>query len=237
MKAKTSALVRTALDELLPSSAAGELVGVSCLARGADSLFAEAVPALGGQLAAVIPSRDYRWTRVRPEHAPVFGPLVEAASRQAYEAANSVLVERADRLVAVWDGTPATGRGGGTADTVFEASAAGVPVDVVWPDGPSAPAGSTTRAPPTVTRVQVPRNRRRAARRLRMLRGVVGMHGLERQTTGDPLSRDVPGGGVVRARGACGSAGVVGGHGVAVRRFPGDVVGVGVRVCGLALVA
>lgn len=136
MKAKASALVRTALDERLPSSAAaGELGGVSCLARGADSLFTEAVLALGGQLAAVIPSRDYRWTRVRPEHAPVFGPLVEAASRQAYEAANSVLAERADRLVTVRDGTPPTGRGGGTADTMFEARAAGVPVDVVWPDG------------------------------------------------------------------------------------------------------
>lgn len=85
LTAKTSALVRTAPDELLPRSAAGELVGVSCLAWGADCLFAEAVLALGGQLAAVIPSRDYRWTQVRPEHAPVFDRLVEAASRQAYE--------------------------------------------------------------------------------------------------------------------------------------------------------
>ena len=147
LTAKTSALVRTALDELLRRYAAdGELVGVSCLARGADSLFAEAVLAAGGRLAVVIPSRDYRRARVRPEHAPVFDRLVEAAhdivvlpietaGRQAYEAANSVLVERADRLVAVWDGTPPTGRGGGTADTVLEARAAGVPVDVVWPDG------------------------------------------------------------------------------------------------------
>jgi hypothetical protein len=60
---------------------------------------------------------------------------IETAGRQAYEAANSVLVERADRLVAVWDGTAPTGGGGGTADTVREARAAGAPVDVVWPDG------------------------------------------------------------------------------------------------------
>ncbi|MGW1616248.1 hypothetical protein ACWCQZ_43740 [Streptomyces sp. NPDC002285] len=147
LTAKTSALVRTALDELLRRYATdGELVGVSCLARGADSLFAEAVLAVGGQLTVVIPSRDYRRARVRPEHAPVFDCLVEAAhdivvlpietaGRKAYEAANSVLVERADRLIAVWDGTPPTGRGGGTADTVLEARAAGVPVDVVWPAG------------------------------------------------------------------------------------------------------
>jgi len=59
----------------------------------------------------------------------------ETAGRQAYEAANAVLVERADRLVAVWNGEPPTGRGGGTADTVLEAQAAGLVVDVVWPEG------------------------------------------------------------------------------------------------------
>lgn len=147
LTAETAVLVRAALDELLRRHAGdGELVGVSCLARGADTLFAEAVLAVGGRLAVVIPSRDYRRARVRPDHAPVFDHLVKAAEdvvvlpietagRKAYEAANSVLVERADRLVAVWDGTPPTGRGGGTADTVLEARAAGVPVDVVWPEG------------------------------------------------------------------------------------------------------
>lgn len=147
LTAETAVLVRTALEELLrPHADDGELVGVSCLARGADCLFAEAVLAVGGRLAVVVPSRDYRRTRVRPDQAPVFDRLVEAAydvvvlpidtaGRHAYEAANSVLVERADRLMAVWDGTPPTGRGGGTADTVLEARAAGVPVDVVWPDG------------------------------------------------------------------------------------------------------
>lgn len=44
-------------------------------------------------------------------------------------------MERADRLVAVWDGTPPSGKGGGTADTVESARAAGLPVDVVWPTG------------------------------------------------------------------------------------------------------
>jgi hypothetical protein len=46
-----------------------------------------------------------------------------------------VPVKRADRLVAVWNGEPPSGKGGGTADTVIEAREAGLPVDVVWPDG------------------------------------------------------------------------------------------------------
>lgn len=140
-------LIRTALDDLLkPYTDDGRLVGVSCLAKGADSVFAEAVLAAGGRLIAVIPSQDYRRNQVGPDHAPLFDRLVEAAEevlvlprrtadRQAYEAANTVLVERADRLVAVWNGEPPTGKGGGTADTVLEARAAGIPVDVVWPDG------------------------------------------------------------------------------------------------------
>jgi hypothetical protein len=140
-------LIRAALDDLLARCAAdGDLVGVSCLAAGADSLFAEAVLAAGGRLVAVIPSHDYRRAKVGPAHAPLFDHLVESAhevlvlsrdtaDRQAYEAANAVLVERADRLVAVWNGEPPSGRGGGTADAVLDARAAGVPVEVVWPAG------------------------------------------------------------------------------------------------------
>ncbi|QFQ98932.1 hypothetical protein F9278_25380 [Streptomyces phaeolivaceus] len=142
------ALVRTALNDLLRPYAGdgGPLVGVSCIAEGADTLFAEAVLAAGGRLVVVVPARDYRRNVVGPEQRASYDLLVEAAEevvllphetsdRQAYEAANAVLVERADRLVAVWDGAPPTGRGGGTADAVLEARAAGVPVDVVWPDG------------------------------------------------------------------------------------------------------
>jgi hypothetical protein len=143
---ETIPLIRTALDDLLKQYADDtRLVGVSCIGKGADSLFAEAVLAAGGHLTVVVPSRDYRRNKVEPDHAALFDHLVEAAeevlvlphetaNRQAYEAANSVLVERADRLVAVWNGEPPTGKGGGTADTVLEAREAGIPVDVVWPD-------------------------------------------------------------------------------------------------------
>lgn len=59
----------------------------------------------------------------------------ETANRDAYEAANRELLTRADVLVAVWDGSPPSGKGGGTADTVQDARAAGLPVEVVWPEG------------------------------------------------------------------------------------------------------
>ncbi|WP_306317461.1 MULTISPECIES: hypothetical protein [unclassified Streptomyces] len=143
----TVQLVRAALDTLLERCAQdGPLAGVSCLAAGADTVFAEAVLAAGGRLTVVLPSRDYRRHVVGPAHAPAFDRLVEAADdvvvlpyetadRQAYEAANAALLERADRLVAVWNGAPPTGKGGGTADAVLAARAAGVPVDVVWPPG------------------------------------------------------------------------------------------------------
>ncbi|MGW6741854.1 hypothetical protein ACWGDX_14200 [Streptomyces sp. NPDC055025] len=139
------ALVRGALREVLVAYR-GDLTGVSCIAAGADSLFAQEVRALGGRLVVVIPSRDYREKKVKPDHAPVFDLLVreaaevvvmpyETANRAAYEGANAELLKRADRLVAVWNGEPPTGKGGGTADVVIEAREAGLPVDVVWPDG------------------------------------------------------------------------------------------------------
>ncbi|MFF8537349.1 hypothetical protein ACF07B_36185 [Streptomyces sp. NPDC015532] len=140
-------LVRDALREVLkPHAASGGLVGLSCIAKGADSIFAEVVLELGGSLAVVVPSADYRENKVKPDHVETFDRLTAAAdqvdvldhdtaNRAAYEDANRTLLERADHLVAVWSGEPPSGNGGGTADTVLEARAAGLPVDVVWPEG------------------------------------------------------------------------------------------------------
>ncbi|SFD14727.1 hypothetical protein [Streptomyces aidingensis] len=144
--AETEPLVRAALKELLAGHDPAELVGVSCIAAGADALFAEAVLEIGGRLAVVLPSRDYRARKVKPEHAALFDRLAaaadevlvmpcETADRAAYEAANEVLLGRADRLVAVWNGAPPGGKGGGTADVVMAARERGLPVDVVWPEG------------------------------------------------------------------------------------------------------
>jgi hypothetical protein len=141
----TVPLVGAALRGLLTASPPAELVGVSCLAAGADTLFAEAVLETGGRLVVIVPSQDYRARKVSPEEAPAYDRLLRAADevvtlpfersgRDAYEAAGKELLRRADRLVAVWDGQPPNGKGG-TADVVHTARAAGIPVDVVWPDG------------------------------------------------------------------------------------------------------
>ncbi|MGO4421750.1 hypothetical protein AB4Z54_24350, partial [Streptomyces sp. MCAF7] len=105
-------LVREELDKILSAYESSRLIGVSCIARGSDSLFADAVLAVGGRLVVVVPSRDYRQAKVKPDHAATFDRLMGAAdevlvmpyatgNREAYEAANAVLLERADRLVAV----------------------------------------------------------------------------------------------------------------------------------------
>ncbi|MFF4051958.1 hypothetical protein ACFYZ5_35480 [Streptomyces chartreusis] len=140
-------LVRESLRETLkPYAAKGGLVGVSCIAKGSDSIFAEVVLELRGSLVAVIPSKDYRQNKVKPDHAATFDRLIDAAdevivldnetaNRAAYEDANRTILQRAERLVAVWNGEPPSGKGGGTADTVLEAREVGLPVHVVWPQG------------------------------------------------------------------------------------------------------
>ncbi len=138
----TAELVREAIADLI--AGAPDLVGISCIARGADTVFAEAVLAAGGQLEVVVPSRDYREAKVKPDDAERFDALIAKASlvrvmdfdtagRDAYEAANEVLVGDTDRLIAVWDGKVSERAGTGT--VVELARTRGVPVDVVWPAG------------------------------------------------------------------------------------------------------
>lgn len=141
----TVALVTEALRAALKPHADGELTGVSCLARGADSLFAQVIIDLGARLEVILPSADYRATKVKPDHAPLFDRLLAQATtvrtmpfdthgREAYIAANEAVLSSVDHLIAVWDGQPPTGVGG-TADTVADARQRALPVTVIWPEG------------------------------------------------------------------------------------------------------
>ncbi|MFG2292347.1 hypothetical protein [Streptomyces sp. NPDC048603] len=156
ISAGSLAPIRQAVDSVLARYPADALVGLSCLAEGADALFAAAVLAAGGRLEVVLPSADYRARMVAPHYAGEFDLLCGAASavkvmpyRQAstaaYAAANRVLLARAQLLVAVWDGLP--GGRGGTADTVAAARTAGLPVEIVWPPGASRPEPPGRRTP------------------------------------------------------------------------------------------
>ncbi|GIH66419.1 hypothetical protein [Microbispora siamensis] len=116
---------------------APHVVGISCLALGADQIFAAAVLDLGGVLEAVVPAREYgegAFRALLAEASEVRRLPFERASPEAYAAANELLIETADLLVAVWDGLPARGSGG-TAEAVTAAARRRVPVRVIWPSG------------------------------------------------------------------------------------------------------
>lgn len=139
----TEVLVSAALRELLAD--VRPLVGVTCLARGSDQLFADVVMGLGGGLEVILPAADYREAKVDAADRPRFDRLLGRASsvrvldlphadRVAYRAANEAMIATVDRLLAVWDGEP-DDRPGSTADTVLLARRSGVPVTTVWPEG------------------------------------------------------------------------------------------------------
>jgi hypothetical protein len=138
-------LVYEAIIEALRPYIGAELAGVSCVARGADTIFAQAVLDVGGRLDVLIPAADYRATKVAPDHAAAFDALLDLAhtvrvlpfpqaNRDAYEAANHAMVACADIVLAVWDGNHEA-KQGNTASAVAYAQACGVPVVIVWPNG------------------------------------------------------------------------------------------------------
>jgi hypothetical protein len=139
-------LIRTAIETELASLLAGneEVVGLSCLADGADQIFASAVTDHGGSLEVIIPAEEYR-TDLPDEAKPLYDKLFNRATivyrcghrestPDAHMDASRLMVDRADRLLAVWDGKPARSYGG-TADVVAYAEQQNVPVTVVWPHG------------------------------------------------------------------------------------------------------
>ncbi len=136
--------VAAALRAVL-ADAGPPLVGVTCLARGADQMFARVVLELGGRLEVVLPALDYRARKVRPGNREDFEALIDRAglvrvlpfpesNREAYMAASEAVLSGVERIVAVWDGGPSDGHGG-TGDVVAAAHDRSIPVDVVWPAG------------------------------------------------------------------------------------------------------
>jgi hypothetical protein len=134
--------VRDALREGLRPHRDG-LVGISCIARGPDQIFADLVLELDGALELVLPAADYlAGTRDPADRKRCDGYVAAARSTTtmpfetsgpaAYLAASRYLINHCDLLLAVWDGAPATGSGG-TAEAVAYARERSVAVTVVWP--------------------------------------------------------------------------------------------------------
>lgn len=122
----------------------GRITGICSLAAGADQLAAEAILELGGEVEVVLPCDRYAHT-FNSKALTEFNRLLSRAtavtvlpypepSESAFLAGGLVVVERSQRILAVWDGLPSRGLGG-TADIVMYARALNRPVDVVWPTG------------------------------------------------------------------------------------------------------
>jgi hypothetical protein len=118
--------VKIEMDDLLMKMRR-PLVGITCLAAGADSLFAELILQQGGSLEAVVPFPEYEKV-FAAQHRNRYQALLGAASaitvlekgrskQESYFAAGKKVVDAADLLLTVWDGKPARGLGG-TADIV-----------------------------------------------------------------------------------------------------------------------
>lgn len=138
---QTAVLVDRELRDL---AAATDLTGLSCLADGADQLFARAVVDTGGTLEVIVPAERYRDGLPVEAHA-AYDELFAHASvvhrmgfidstSESHMAASRHMIDHADALVAVWDGKPARGHGG-TGDIVAYAQQTDTPVTVVWPQG------------------------------------------------------------------------------------------------------
>ncbi|MEQ7124690.1 hypothetical protein ABN034_09205 [Actinopolymorpha sp. B11F2] len=144
LSAATERLIDEGIRAELARLDAAELVGVTCLADGADHIFARAVLDAGGRVEVIVPAAKYRDGLPVESHATYDELLAQASAvheqphvestEQAHMDASAHMLKRADGLLAVWDGKPARGYGG-TADVVQLARESGVGVTVIWPDG------------------------------------------------------------------------------------------------------
>ncbi|WP_141576636.1 hypothetical protein [Actinomadura sp. WMMA1423] len=140
---RTARMVDAGIRRLLAQRTT-DITGVTCLAEGSDQIFARAILAMGGRLEVIIPATGYEAgfeDRARRD----FEKLAEraAAVRRlpyrspgpcSYLHAGLTMLDGVERLIAVWDGAPARGRGG-TAEIVEHARRRRIAVDVLWPHG------------------------------------------------------------------------------------------------------
>jgi hypothetical protein len=109
LTAESVPLIYEVITDALALYAVDELTGVSCIARGADSIFAQAVLDLGGKLEVLLPTAGYREQKVKPDHKAQFDELMRRAATMrvmpfeeanwiACEATNEVLISTCDTL-------------------------------------------------------------------------------------------------------------------------------------------
>lgn len=140
----TTALVSAALCAEIDKRANTDLIGLSCIADGADALFARTILDHGGALHVIVPAQMYREGLPASHHATYDALIAQAAKvieldhvesdSESHMNASMRMIAEADELLAVWDGKTARGYGG-TADVVDAARDRGLPVTIIWPPG------------------------------------------------------------------------------------------------------
>jgi len=121
------------LTRVVPDTPVTE--GLTCLARGADQLFAQVLLERSLPYVAVIPCREYESTFDSSDDLANFRRLLDGSNGQVYlpfdhpterafDAAGRYVVDHCELLIAVWDGQAAQGRGG-TGDIVAYARSFG----------------------------------------------------------------------------------------------------------------
>ena len=121
------------------------IVGYSCLAIGADQLFAKCILELGGDLRVILPFDGYEEILQTDEERRHLRELVAAARsveklrhcatrEESYLNAGKRVVELSELVIAVWDGECAEGLGG-TGDIVAYAQTKGKRIYHVNPIG------------------------------------------------------------------------------------------------------
>lgn len=125
--------VRQALAEQIAQQ--NVALGLTSLAIGTDQLFADVLLEKGIPFEAVLPSDKYESTFASTAERARFHHLLSRASHverlryskpteESFFAAGREIVNRAELLIAVWDGEPARGLGG-TGDVVAYAQSLG----------------------------------------------------------------------------------------------------------------
>lgn len=75
LTADTVPLIANGIREAITAHSGDELVGVTCLARSADQVFARVVLELDGAVEVILPAADYRERKVKPDNAAEFDEL------------------------------------------------------------------------------------------------------------------------------------------------------------------
>lgn len=135
--------VKQQLETILRARLDKSSVALSALAIGGDQLFVETSLSVGYRVEVVVPCRLYEKTfesldrgryeaLLRQAAQVTMLPFVEP-SEDAFLAAGLYIVDHCDLVVAVWNGRPASGRGG-TGDIVTYAHRVKRPLVHIHPD-------------------------------------------------------------------------------------------------------